>query len=298
MKTQRNILIAFILNLSFSVFEFIGGAFCGSVAIVSDAVHDLGDAVSIGIAYYLERKSKKDPDDVYTYGYTRYSVIGGVITTSILIFGSLAVMYNAVIRIINPIEINYNGMLIFAVVGASVNFLAAFFTREGDSVNQKAVNLHMLEDVLGWAVVLVGAVIMKFTDIRVIDPLMSLGVSVFILVNAVRTLKKAVDLFLEKTPDGISVGVIKEHLCNIDGVEDAHHIHIWSMDGVNNYATVHIVTDEEPHRIKHLVREEMAEHGISHITIEIETGNEHCHEKSCSVKQTIESEHHHHHHHH
>jgi len=296
MKTQRNILIAFILNLSFSVFEFIGGAFCGSVAIVSDAVHDLGDAVSIGIAFFLERKSKKSPDDVYTYGYTRYSVIGGVITTSILIFGSLAVMYNAVMRIINPVEINYNGMLIFAVVGASVNFIAAFFTREGDSVNQKAVNLHMLEDVLGWVVVLMGALIMKFTDIRIIDPLMSLGVAVFILFNAVRTLKQAIDLFLEKAPDSISVAEIKEHLCHIDGVDDAHHIHIWSMDGVNNYATVHIVTDEEPHRIKHLVREEMAEHGISHITVEIETGDEHCLEKSCSVKQTIESGHHHHHH--
>ncbi len=295
MKTQRNILIAFILNLSFSVFEFIGGAFCGSVAIVSDAVHDLGDAVSIGIAYFLERKSKKSPDDVYTYGYTRYSVIGGVITTSILIFGSLAVMYNAVMRIINPVEINYNGMLIFAVVGASVNFIAAFFTREGDSVNQKAVNLHMLEDVLGWVVVLVGAVIMKFTDMRIIDPLMSLGVAVFILVNAVKTLKKALDLFLEKAPDSISVAEIKEHLCHIDGVMDAHHIHIWSMDGVNNYATVHIVTDEEPHRIKNLVREEMAEHGITHVTVEIETGDEHCHEISCSVKHGCELGHHHHH---
>ncbi|MEE1321180.1 MAG: cation diffusion facilitator family transporter [Acutalibacteraceae bacterium] len=298
MKTQRNILIAFILNLSFSVFEFIGGTFCGSVAIVSDAVHDLGDALSIGIAYFLERKSKKAPDDTYTYGYTRYSVIGGVITTSILIFGSLAVMYNAVLRIISPVEINYNGMLIFAVVGASVNFLAAFFTREGDSVNQKAVNLHMLEDVLGWVVVLAGAFIMRFTDIRIIDPLMSMGVAVFILVNAVRTLKKAVDLFLEKTPDGISVSEIKEHLCRIDGVTDVHHIHIWSMDGVNNYATVHVVTNEEPHKIKHLVREEMAEHGIAHITVEIETGDEHCHEKSCSVKHIAETGHHHHHHHH
>lgn len=298
MKTQRNILIAFILNLSFSVFEFIGGTFCGSVAIVSDAVHDLGDALSIGIAYFLERKSKKDPDDTYTYGYTRYSVIGGVITTSILIFGSLAVMYNAVLRIISPVEINYNGMLIFAVVGASVNFLAAFFTREGDSVNQKAVNLHMLEDVLGWVVVLAGAFIMMFTDIRIIDPLMSMGVAVFILVNAVRTLKKAVDLFLEKTPDGISVSEIKEHLCRIEGVSDAHHIHIWSMDGVNNYATVHVVTNEEPHKIKHLVREEMAEHGIAHITVEIETGDEHCHEKSCFVKHIAETGHHHHHHHH
>lgn len=297
MKTQRNILIAFILNLSFSVFEFIGGTFCGSVAIVSDAVHDLGDALSIGIAYFLERKSKKDPDDTYTYGYTRYSVIGGVITTSILIFGSLAVMFNAVLRIISPVEINYNGMLIFAVVGALVNFLAAFFTREGDSVNQKAVNLHMLEDVLGWVVVLVGAFIMKFTDIRIIDPLMSLGVAVFILINAVRTLKEALDLFLEKTPEGVSVGEIKEHLCHIDGVADAHHIHIWSMDGANNYATVHIVTDEEPHRIKHLVREEMAEHGIAHITVEIETGDEHCHEKSCSVKHIAQTGHLHHHHH-
>lgn len=298
MKTQRNILIAFILNFSFSVFEFFGGYLTGSVAIVSDAVHDLGDALSIGIAYFLERKSKKSPDDVYTYGYTRYSVIGGVITTSILIFGSLAVMYNAVVRIINPVEINYNGMLIFAVVGALVNFLAAFFTREGDSVNQKAVNLHMLEDVLGWVVVLLGALIMKFTDIRIIDPLMSLGVAVFILINAVRTLKAALDLFLEKTPEGVSVVEIKEHLCHIDGVEDAHHIHIWSMDGVNNYATVHIVTNEEPHRIKHLVREEMAEHGISHITIEIEAEDEHCHEKSCTVKRGSESGHGHHHHHH
>lgn len=298
MKTQRNILIAFILNLSFSVFEFIGGAFCGSVAIVSDAVHDMGDAVSIGLAYFLERKSKKSPDDVYTYGYTRYSVIGGVITTSILIFGSFAVIYNAFIRIINPVEINYNGMLIFAVVGALVNFLAAFITREGDSVNQKAVNLHMLEDVLGWVVVLFGALIMKFTDIRIIDPLMSIGVAVFILINAVRTLKEALDLFLEKIPEGVSVSEIKEHLCHIDGVEDAHHIHIWSMDGINNYATVHIVTNEEPSGIKQLVREEMTEHGITHITVEIETGNERCHEKSCSVKHGCESGHHHHRHHH
>lgn len=298
MKTQRNILIAFILNLSFSVFEFIGGAFCGSVAIVSDAVHDLGDAVSIGLAYFLERKSKKSPDDVYTYGYTRYSVIGGVITTSILIFGSLAVIYNAVMRIISPVEINYNGMIAFALVGAAVNLLAAFFTREGDSVNQKAVNLHMLEDVLGWAVVLVGAVIMRFTDIRIIDPLMSLGVAVFIFVNAVKTLKKALDLFLEKAPSDLSVSEIKEHLLNIEGVADAHHIHLWSMDGINNYATLHIVTDEEPERIKNLVREEFAEHGIAHVTVEIEGCDEHCHEKCCSVRHSDESAHHHHHHHH
>ena len=180
MKTERNILIAFLLNLAFSIFEFFGGFFTGSVAIISDAVHDIGDAASIGASYFLEKKSKKQPDEHFTYGYARYSVIGSVITTLILLVGSLLVIYNAVLRIIHPTPINYGGMILFAIIGAAVNLLAALFTREGDSLNQKAVNLHMLEDVLGWLVVLVGAVIMRFTDIAIIDPLMSIGVAVFI----------------------------------------------------------------------------------------------------------------------
>jgi cobalt-zinc-cadmium efflux system protein len=176
-------------NLSFSIFEFIGGIFTGSVAILSDAIHDIGDAMSNGMSYFLEKKSKKQPDDIYTFGYARFSVIGSVITTLILLFGSAAVVYNAVIRIFNPVEINYNGMIAFAVIGALVNFFAAYFTREGDSLNQKAVNLHMLEDVLGWIVVLFGAIIMRFTDISIIDPLMSMGVAVFIFINAIKNLK-------------------------------------------------------------------------------------------------------------
>lgn len=296
MKTEKNILIAFILNLSFSVFEFIGGIFTGSVAIVSDAVHDIGDAASIGISYFLERKSKKQPDEKYTYGYARYSVLGGVITTLILLVGSVLVVYNAVKRIINPTEINYNGMIIFAVVGAAVNFLAAFFTREGDSINQKAVNLHMLEDVLGWLVVLIGAVVMRFTDIAVIDPIMSIGVAVFIFINAARNLKEVLDLFFEKTPHGISVPEIKEHVSEIDGVLGVHHVHIWSIDGHSNYATMHIVTDADSRGIKDRVRDELKEHGIVHATLELEYPGEECGEENCSVK--AESAHHHHHHHH
>ena len=115
MRTEKNILVAFVLNLLFSIFEFVGGIFTGSVAIISDAIHDIGDALSIGISYFLEKKSKKQPDDVYTYGYARYSVIGSVITTLILLFGSVMVIYNAILRIINPVPINYNGMILFAV---------------------------------------------------------------------------------------------------------------------------------------------------------------------------------------
>ena len=298
MKTERNILIAFILNFAFSIFEFVGGFFTGSVAIVSDAVHDIGDAASIGASYFLEKKSKKKPDEHYTYGYTRYSVIGSVITTLILLVGSVLVVYNAILRIINPTPINYNGMIIFAIVGAAVNFLAAFFTREGDSLNQKAVNLHMLEDVLGWLVVLVGAVIMRFTDIAIIDPLMSIGVAIFIFVNAFKNLKEAVDLFLEKTPHGIEIEEICEHLCHIEGVKDIHHVHVWSMDGHNNYATLHAVVDGDAHEIKEAIREELAEHGIAHATLELESPDEHCHELTCNPTIHEGGHGHHHHHHH
>ncbi|MBO5715935.1 MAG: cation transporter, partial [Clostridia bacterium] len=293
MKTERNILIAFVLNLAFSIFEFIGGAITGSVAIVSDAVHDIGDAMSIGASYFLEKKSKKQPDDTYTYGYARYSVMGGVITTFILLFGSVAVIYNAVLRIINPVEINYDGMIIFAIVGAVVNLAAAYFTREGDSINQKAVNLHMLEDVLGWVVVLVGAIVMRFTDIKIIDPIMSIGVAIFIFINAIRNLKEVINLFLEKLPAHLRINEIKEHICEIEGVASIHHIHIWSMDGQSNYATMHVVCTGEQQEIKRKIREELKEHGISHVTLELENEGEECGEENCHVEHSHSGGHHH-----
>ena len=298
MKTEKNILFAFILNLAFSVFEFIGGIFTGSVAILSDALHDIGDAISIGISFFLEKKSKKQPDEKYTYGYARYSVIGSVITTLILLFGSVMIIYNAIVRVIYPTEINYNGMIIFAIVGVCVNLGAALLTREGGSLNQKAVNLHMLEDVLGWVVVLIGAIVMRFTDLYIIDPLMSISVAIFILINAIKNLKDALDVFLEKTPHNVDIGEIKEHLCKIDGVLDVHHVHIWSMEGQQHYATMHIVTSEDHHIIKEKIREELKEHGISHVTLELEQSGEHCEEKDCHIDHHTTSAHHHHHHHH
>ncbi len=280
------------------MFEFFGGIVTGSVAILSDAVHDLGDAASIGISWFLEKKSRKQPDDKYTYGYVRYSVIGSVITTLILLFGSVMVIYNAVKKIVEPTQINYDGMIVFAVVGVCVNLVAAFLTREGDSLNQRAVNLHMLEDVLGWAVVLVGAIVMRFTNFALIDPIMSIGVAVFIFVNAIRNLKEVIDLFLEKTPRGMDLNEIREHVTHIEGVLDVHHIHIWSIDGQNNYATMHVVTNLDPHEIKEAIREELQEHGIGHVTLELETEGEFCHEEQCRVEEQEGLGHHHHHHHH
>ena len=292
------ILVAFLLNLCFSVFELIGGIYTGSVAILSDALHDLGDAAGIGCSFFLEKKSRKAPDVTHTYGYVRYSVLGGLITTVILLSGSVIVIYNAVLRLLNPAPIDYNGMLIFAVVGVVVNLAAALFTRHGDSLNQKAVNLHMLEDVLGWLVVLVGAVVMRFTDWVFIDPLMSMAVAVFILIHAVGTLKEILNLFLEKTPDGVSVEELTAHLTALPGVASVHHVHVRSLDGARHYATLHAVIDGNPAAAKASIRAELAEHGITHATIETETVGEECGEVECRVESHDESCRGHHHHHH
>ena len=306
MKSDRKILIAFLLNLSFSIFEFIGGAMTGSVAILSDAVHDVGDAASIGISYFLERKSKGKPDAVYTYGYGRYSVLGSMITLLILLFGSVIVIYNAILRLINPVEINYGGMIFMAIFGVAVNFGAAWFTRDGDSLNQKAVNLHMLEDVLGWVVVLVGAVIMRFTNIYWLDPVMSICVACYILYNALSGLKDALDVVLEKAPHGVDIARLKADILQVEGVLDAHHIHVWTIDGQHHYATAHVVSDDEPSIVKSAIRKKLASYGIGHITLELEEPGERCNEKNCQVAPCQcqdghdhgHSHHHHHHHHH
>ena len=296
MKTEKNILIAFVLNISFSIFELLGGLFTNSISIMSDAVHDFGDALSIGISLILEKISKKKPDEKYTYGYARYSVLGALITTIVLTVGSIFVILGGINRILNPVTINYNGMIIFAIFGVVINFLAAYFTKDGDSINQKAVNLHMLEDVLGWVVVLIGSILMKFTNISLVDSIMSIGIAIFILINAFKNLKDILDLFLEKTPKDISVEEIKKHLLEIKEIVDVHHIHIWSMDGVNNYSTMHIVTeDKNTKELKNKIREEMNELGIYHTTIEIEDKNDNCDEKECEIKINNEVHHHHHH---
>ena len=274
--SAARILTAFLLNLLFSVLELAGGILTGSVAILSDALHDLGDAAGIGLSFLLERKSRKAPDATHTYGYLRYSVLGGLITTGILLAGSCVVICNAVLRLLNPTPIHYDGMLILAVVGVAVNLTAALFTRHGDSLNQRAVNLHMLEDVLGWLVVLVGAAVMRLTDWVFLDPLMSMGVAVFILIHALGNLREILDLFLEKTPEGISAEELTAHLTALEGVLEVHSLRIRSLDGSHHCATLHAVTAGDPAAVKAAIREELAKHGIHTVTIEMEAPHESC----------------------
>lgn len=295
MKTDKNILIAFLLNLSFSIFEFFGGIFTGSVAISSDALHDLGDALSIGLSYILEKISKKKANKKYTYGYIKYSIIGSIITTTILLVGGVLVIYNSVIRIFNPMSINYNGMLIFALIGMIVNIVASYYTKDGDSLNQKSVNLHMLEDVLGWIVVLVASIIMKYTNINIIDPILSIIVSLYIVYNAQKNMKEVLNIFLEKTPKNIDIDQVEEKVLKVKGVLGIHHIHARSIDGYTNFATLHVIVKKYNSNIKYEVKEELEKLGICHSTIELEEENEKCHEELCEMdnKKIIHNHHHH-----
>ena len=302
MKTEKKILITFLLNFAFALFEFIGGIFTGSIAIMSDALHDIGDAFSVGASFVLEKKSKKQADEKYSYGYARFSVLGGIITTTVLLIGSIIVIYNAIRRMITPTPVKYDGMIIMAIIGVCVNLFATILTRKGESLNQKAVNLHMLEDVLGWIVVLIGAVVMRFSGISVIDPIMSILIAVAILIMAVKNLKEGFEILLEKVPSEIKIEEIKQALCAINGVLDVHHIHVWSLDGQNHCATLHVVADTTELSLKPAIKQVLVKWRIVHATIEMESENETCNEKDCKIElynePTRQHHHHHHHHHH
>ena len=271
-KVERNILVALLLNVTFAIAEFIGGIFTNSVAILTDAIHDSGDAISIALSYFLERKSKHRPDDKHTFGYKRYSTLGALITTIVLIASASLMIIAAIQRIFNPSAVNSDGMLIFAILGIIVNGIALFVTRKKGSTNQKAVNLHMLDDVLGWVVVLAGSLIIKFTGCYVIDPLMSLGVSVFIIISAAKNLKPIMTVFLDKVPDNISTENVKFQILTIEGVDKIRHIHVWAADEHNCYAMVHVTAKptSDVAAIRTQIKDMFKAQGITQSVIEVE----------------------------
>jgi 16S rRNA G966 N2-methylase RsmD len=165
-QSGKNLRIAFFLNLGFSVLEFFGGILVNSIAIVSDAIHDLGDSISLGTAWYLDKKSRQDPDKKYSFGYRRFSLLGALINSVVLIAGSVYVIYEAVGRLIHPQHSDAGGMLVFAIIGILVNGYAAWKMSSGKTLNEKVVSWHLLEDLLGWVAVMIVAIVLHFKDMN------------------------------------------------------------------------------------------------------------------------------------
>lgn len=278
MEEQENIKLAFFLNLGFSIFEFIGGLLTNSVAIFSDAIHDFGDSLAIGLSYILESVSNKDRDEHYSYGYKRFSVFGGFFTSAILIISSVLVLFNAVLRLFNPVEVKFWGMFLFSIFGIAINGYATIKTSRSVNLNEKSVNLHMLEDVLGWIAVLIGSLLIKVTGWSVIDPLLSIFISLFIGYKSIKNILESINVFLEKVPENIDLEDIKNAILKCDKVLDVHHIHAWSIDGEENLLTMHVVIDKSVTKknyelIKENLKKALEEKNIFHSTIEMEYVN-------------------------
>lgn len=277
---------AFWLNLIFAVIEIAGGILTNSYAILSDAFHDLGDTAAIGLSFILEKVSLKKRDRTFSYGYKRVSLLAGLLSTMILLTGSLFIIHGAVNRLIQPGEVNSAGMFLIAILGVAVNGAAFFKLKGEDKANAKAVRLHLLEDVLGWVAVIIGSVIIYFTGFTWIDPLLSLMISVYILYNAAINLTSFTKIFLQGTPTGLDEEKLVKKLGAIQGVESLHDLHIWSMDGSYNIMSVHLVVKEdlgreETLRIRTAAREVARNFGVSHDTIEIGYCNEDCEFINC-----------------
>lgn len=287
-ETSKNIKIAFYLNIFFSILECIGGLLTNSISIISDSIHDFGDALSIGVSYLFEKKSNKLPNNKYTYGYLRYSLLGALFTSLVLLLGSIIVIYNAILRIKSPVSINYEGMIIFAIFGIIINGYAAYKTSKGNKTNEKVISLHMLEDVLGWIAVLVGSIIMKIFNLPLIDPILSIIIAIYILIHVYKYIKETFDIFMEKVPDDITIEDIKNSIINkYNNISDIHHIHIWSLDGINNYLTAHVKLksmqkEEDIILLKGNIKKQLYKNNIKHATLEIEYYNESCENDICT----------------
>lgn len=276
-----NLAVAFILNLVFTIIEIIGGLLTNSIAILSDAVHDFGDTISLGLAWYFDRISHRDPDYRHTYGYRRFSLVGGFITAVFLIFGFSFIMWHAFERLLNPEPVHAPGMIGIAVLGIIFNGAAVLRVRRGTSLTEEMVSWHLLEDLLGWVAVLVGAVIMHYWDLPVMDPLLSIGIGLFVLWNVFKSLRKILSVFLQNSPEGFEPKQFDKSLLKLPGVISHHHTHTWSLDGETHVFTTHLVmaqdtTREEIVTTKTAIKNLLAPHTFGHLAIEIELENEEC----------------------
>jgi len=282
-QSSKRIGWAFFLNLSFTLIEFIGGILTNSTAIMADAVHDLGDSISIGIAWVLNKLGEKEADDIYTYGYQRFTLLGALVNGLVLVIGSVWIISIAVPKLQNPEMPVVEGMLGLAIFGVLVNGFAAYKLSRGKSLNERILNWHLLEDVLGWIAVLILSIVLMFVEAPILDPILSLVFTLFILFNVVKNLVLTIKTFLQATPDKKVLSEIKNRLVDFNPVESVHHLHFWSLDGEHHVLTGHLVLSESItvdalHNLRKNIEETLKPYSFKHTTLEFEFDNETCRE--------------------
>ena len=274
-SSEARIGAAFFLNLAFTVLELVGGLWTNSMAVLSDALHDLGDSIALGLTWHLARLSKRRGDEVFTFGYRRFTLLGVLVMSVVLFAGGLVVIFESIPRLLSPQATDVRGMLLLAAVGILVNGIAALRMRGGRSLGERVVTWHFVEDVLGWVAVLVAGVVMMIRDVPILDPALSILITLYVMWNVGRRLKETLIILLQGVPEGLDVAAIEQAMTRVDGVCNVHHTHVWSQDGEHHVLTSHVVTDAaDSYRtvraLRARLKEELARLGIQHATIEME----------------------------
>ncbi|MDP1812810.1 MAG: cation diffusion facilitator family transporter [Leadbetterella sp.] len=271
----KNIKVALFLNIAFTIIELIGGILTNSLAILSDALHDLGDSVVLGTSWFLEKKSNAPKDSKRTFGYARLSLFSALVSALVLVGGSLYILSQVIPRLINPEHVNAQGMIALAVVGIVFNGIGFFRLKKGASMNEKVISWHLLDDVLGWTVILIGSIIILFWDNHIIDPLMTIGFTVFTLWGVSKNIKETFNIFLQGVPAHINQEEMKKSLLTIEEVFDIHDVHIWSLEGETDIFTAHVVVSDEalnePDELRKKIKYELKKYHIEHSTLEFES---------------------------
>lgn len=287
-KQHESFKWAFLLNLSFTIIEIIGGYITNSIAITSDAIHDLGDSICLGFAYWSEKKAANTKrNESYTYGMNRLPLISALLNALILVSGSIGIIVYSFSRLDNPPEVDSKWMFVWALLGIGFNTWAALKLQHQHGLNAKVASLHLLEDVLGWVAVLIGSIAIYFTGMTIIDPLLSLAIASYILFNAFKNIKEAYYIIMQKTPDDLSMKNIKNSLVEIDGVIDVHDLHLWTLEGSKHILSLHAVVSEKIQAkelilIKQKIRSNLNQFGNIHATVEFEWESEECRDKRLS----------------
>ena len=272
MKAKYTVWVAFFLNLSYAIVEFIAGGIFGSSAVLADSVHDLGDAIAIGISAFLETISNREEDSHYTLGYKRFSLLGAMVTAVILMTGSVLVILENIAKIFHPQPVNDEGILWLGIIAIIINVLASLVIRKGQTKNESILSLHFLEDTLGWVTVILMAIVLRFTDWYILDPLLSLVISFFILSKALPRFWRTLKIFLDAVPEGVDIQKIKTDLAELDHVASINQLNLWTMDGLEKNAIVHVCLKEMEHMetCKESIRIFLKDCGFQNITIEVD----------------------------
>lgn len=277
-SATRNIGYAFWLNLIFASVELVGGIYTQSLAVMSDALHDFGDALSFGVGYFLQRKSAQGPSESFSYGLRRLSLLSAVLSGFVISSGAIYIAFESLMSLREVREPRGLGMLGLAVLGMVVNGLAAWRMGHGHSHNEKMMRWHLIEDILGWVAVFFGSLGIIFFQWNWLDPVLALAISVFVLYNVVKRLGASITLFLQGNPDPEALRDFREKVVALVAVEETHDVHFWSLDGVRHVLSLHVVLADlgRAAAIKEEIRALAKTLGDCHVTIEIESTIEHC----------------------